>query len=252
VENTQPRNLGFGTLHMLGFRFAGVFQLRLATDTDPSDEPRGQGGWTYAYGDEPDLDRIIRFNNPVAPRSFAPDVGVNVTDAFSDGQHLNDSIIGQAVNLGPGSYFDGSNGASGHEPIINFEFHVGNNDEYIYCEATNPPSPIAQPHAERNPLPISFEDLLKSRTAELQSSKNAIDQQRLENIRRSLWYIYSEEVTYQGDLDKNVKFNPMDSGLVKSMNERNIDKLSLIADFYGYDGDGLVGYVNGVISTAFR
>jgi len=85
------------------------------------------------------LDRIIRFKGPVAPRSFAPVVGLHVTDVFRDDQHLNDSIISQAVRLGPHSYFDGNNGADGHEPIINFEFHIGNDKDNIYCEARNPP-----------------------------------------------------------------------------------------------------------------
>jgi hypothetical protein len=36
------------------------------------------------------------------------------------------------VNLGPHNYFDGAAGANGIEPIINFEIHVGNDNDYIY------------------------------------------------------------------------------------------------------------------------
>jgi hypothetical protein len=251
MQTAHNENLGFGGLHMLGFNFKGIFQLRLATDTDVSDEPRGQSGWTFAYGDEPNLDRIIRFNHPVAHRSFTPTVGVYVTEAYIDDQHLRDPLVGQAVNLGPHSYFDGSNGADGREPIINFEFHVGNNNDYIYCEATNPPIGHGV-HRTRNPLPMTFEALLNSRIAELQTSNNGIDQQRLKNIRRSLNPRYSFEVTYEGSLDKNIKFNPMDSELVKRMEEKHIDNLSLNADFYGYDGDGLIGYVTGNVASGFR
>jgi hypothetical protein len=248
---THNENLGFGSLHVLGFNFKGIFQLRLATDTDVSDEPRGQSGWTFAYENEPNLDRIIRFNHPVAHRSFTPSVGVYVTEAYIDNQHLNDSIVGQAVNLGPHSYFDGSNGADGREPIINFEFHVGTNNDYIYCEATKPPIGHGI-HLAKNPLPMTFEALRDSRTIELQSSSTTIDQQRLKNIIRSLNPIYSLEVSYEGTLDKNIKFNPMDSELVKKMKQMHINNLSLNADLYGYDGDGLVGYATGNVAAGFR
>jgi hypothetical protein len=255
MKAVHNENLGFGSLHILGFNFKGIFQLRLATDADVSDEARGQSGWTFAYGDEPNLDRIIRFNRPVAHRSFTPSVGVNVTEAYIDDQQLKDSIVGQAINLGPHSYFDGSNGADGHEPIIDFEFHVGNNNnnnkDYLYCEATKPPVGNGI-HLTRNPLPMTFEALRNSRTTELQTSNNMIDQQRLKNINRSLNPIYSLEVTYEATLDKNIKFNAMDSQLVKSMEQRQVNNLSLSADFYGYDGDGLIGYVIGNVAAEFR
>jgi hypothetical protein len=43
--------------------------------------------------------------------------------------------------------------------------------------------------------------------------------------------------------DKNIIYNPIDSKLVTLIEQRQIDCLSLIMHFYGYDGDGLVGYV---------
>ena len=121
-------NLGFMGLHNLGFRFKGVFQCRLATNDDPATEPRGKVGWTYAYAEEPDLDRTIRFNNPESPRLHAPEVGVLIINAISDSQYVNDSLVGHPINLGNESYFDGSQGAQGLEPIMNFEFHVGDDD----------------------------------------------------------------------------------------------------------------------------
>lgn len=64
--------------------------------------------------------------------------------------------------------------------------------------------------------------------------------------------IYSLEVTYEATLDKNIKFNAIDSQLVKSMEQRQVNNLSLSADFYGYDGDGLIGYVIGNVAAEFR
>lgn len=251
MENIQNGNLGFGSLHILGIHFGGAFQVRLPTDPDVSDELRGQSGWTFAYGDEPDLDRIIRFNNPVAPRNFIPNIGVFVSDAYIDNQKLDDSIVGQAVNLGPKSYFDGSNGADGHEPILDFEFHVGTEKEYISAEASTPPKGTGV-HPTRNPLPLSFEALLKSRALALKTSANPIDKERFNNITRSLNLRYEFEVTYEGKLDKNISFDPDDSIIIKKMMEKQVDNLSLTADLYGYDGDGLTGFIKGYISAEFR
>jgi hypothetical protein len=52
--------------------FTGWVQVRLATNPDPTDEPRGVSGYTFALPGEPDLDRVLRTCDPVAPRSHAP------------------------------------------------------------------------------------------------------------------------------------------------------------------------------------
>lgn len=244
------QNLGFGSLHVLGFHFSGIFQLRLATDPDPSHDPRGHSGWTFAYAEEPDLDRVIRFNHPVSPRPFTPPVGVRVTDAHIDGEHFNDSIIHQMVNLGPNSFFDGSNGADGHEPIVNFELRVGNENEYLYCQTSEPPVGSGAQHTSF-PLP-NLESLINSRRQALQSSPTQINQERLNNITHSLNPIYLSQVTYQCTLDRNVTYQASDSQLIKTMEQRQISSLSLIVNFYGYDGDGLVGYVNGQVYGTYR
>jgi hypothetical protein len=44
----------------LTINFEGYWQCRQATDPDPSEDPRGVSGYTYAIGDESDLDLIIR------------------------------------------------------------------------------------------------------------------------------------------------------------------------------------------------
>lgn len=40
--------------------YEGYWQCRQATDPDPTEDPRGVSGYTYAVGDETDLDLIIR------------------------------------------------------------------------------------------------------------------------------------------------------------------------------------------------
>ena len=43
----------------LVLEFEGWCSLRLPTDPDPSDEPRGISGYTFAFAGEPDFDRVL-------------------------------------------------------------------------------------------------------------------------------------------------------------------------------------------------
>jgi len=86
---------------MLTLAFEGYFQCRFATDPDPSDEPRGISGPTFAAPGEPMLDRVIRLNDPVAirwPRS--QDFGVTVRTVSMNNQPLSaHPLIGAKVDL---------------------------------------------------------------------------------------------------------------------------------------------------------
>jgi len=85
---------------MLVLNFAGWFQCRIATDPDPTDEPRGVSGYTFALPGESDLDRIIRLQNPVDPRSHGPEVGVSVRSvALGDTVLLDHVLVGASVDL---------------------------------------------------------------------------------------------------------------------------------------------------------
>lgn len=71
--------------------FEGYFQMRMATDPDPSDEPRGVSGYTFALAGEPDLDNLVHLQadeEGVCERRFGygkndtgPRVGVTVRQA---------------------------------------------------------------------------------------------------------------------------------------------------------------------------
>jgi len=73
--------------------FGGYFQLRMATDPDPTDDARGMSGYTFALPGEPDFDGILHFqpDEPgVRERSFgsdafAPRVGVKIVSAMLRG-----------------------------------------------------------------------------------------------------------------------------------------------------------------------
>src|ERR1700750_2885155 len=68
--------------------FEGYFQMRMATDPDPSDEPRGVSGYTFALAGEPDFDNLLHLQPDeegvverrfgVGPDAPGPRVGVTV------------------------------------------------------------------------------------------------------------------------------------------------------------------------------
>jgi hypothetical protein len=78
---------------MLILNFEGFFQMRMATDPDPTDELRGVSGYTFAFCGEPDLDHLLHLQ-PDEPgvweRDFGlgggPKVGVTVTSAQRHGK----------------------------------------------------------------------------------------------------------------------------------------------------------------------
>lgn len=85
---------------MLVLFFDGWFQCRLPTNPDPSDEPRGVSGFTFALAGEPDLDRVIRLHDPLCPRSHGPEIGVFVRDASMDGVRIGDHpLVGARIDL---------------------------------------------------------------------------------------------------------------------------------------------------------
>ncbi len=71
--------------------FEGYFQMRMATDPDPDDEPRGVSGYTFALAGEPDFDGLVHLQpdeEGVFERRFGvgrgapgPRVGVTVRKA---------------------------------------------------------------------------------------------------------------------------------------------------------------------------
>jgi hypothetical protein len=113
---------------VLRLEFEGWFQCRLATDPDPADEPRGVSGWSFAVGGEPDLDRVIRFHDPVALRSEGPPVGVRVVHVrVAGGGRPDHPLMGAKVDLIGDPRFEGRNGLiaeDGREPVHPFHLRV--------------------------------------------------------------------------------------------------------------------------------
>jgi hypothetical protein len=251
--------IGFSSVHVIIIRFDGIFQCRLATDSDISTETRGNIGWTFAYEDEPDLDRIIRFNDPLAPRTYSDQVGVTVSRVTLDGKNMDDSLIGNMVDLSEDNFFDGSTNMPGREPINNLQLHIGNNKDYISGKASivSQGTGIDEISQEtKAALGLETEEkfmILKKKKIELlESSGTTIDQKRLANLDRSFtYYFMTRLVRHSCTIDKNIYLDPQDSYVVSLMKEKNINDLAFNADFYSFDGDGLVGHVTGSISVIY-
>lgn len=91
---------------MLVLEFEGWFQLRMATDPDPTDEPRGLSGYTFALPGEPDFDGLMHLQPGEAgvherrfgpsPDAPGPRVGVTVRAATRNGAPVSD-LIGATV-----------------------------------------------------------------------------------------------------------------------------------------------------------
>lgn len=120
---------------MLYIEFEGWCLIRLATDPDPAEEPRGVSGFTFAFAGEPDLDRVVRLqppppDGPVQPRSFSPPIGVAVTAATRrDGPASQpiDALAGAPVNLLGKPMLEQRNWIltrAAYEPIVPFDLTV--------------------------------------------------------------------------------------------------------------------------------
>jgi hypothetical protein len=118
---------------MLNINFEGWFQLRMATDPDPPDDPRGMSGPTQAVAGEPDFDGIIRFNDYVAPRyPMDREPGVRVSQVSLDTTVVPDHpLLFGRVDLLDSPRFEGRNfviAVGGKEPIDPFHIRVSSAD----------------------------------------------------------------------------------------------------------------------------
>jgi hypothetical protein len=117
----------------LVIQFEGWCIIRLPTDPDPPDEPRGVSGYTFAFAGEPDLDRVIHLQPPTdfTPRSHGPDrLGVTVTSAErveGSGATPVTALVGASVELMGEPRFENRNWTltlPGFEPIVPFDLRI--------------------------------------------------------------------------------------------------------------------------------
>jgi hypothetical protein len=177
-EDTVVARLDLTALADPRVRFRGRFQCRLATNSDPYNEPWGtssSGFLMYAVDGgnpldptqppaEPALDRIIRFHDPVALRPLCEAVGVTVHSIEADlgGTRVQftagDPLLDLPVRLGPQCAFeeqDGDFADATLQPISNFRLEIGSDFvgatepavERKMAQASDPP-PSKAPYAD--------------------------------------------------------------------------------------------------------
>ena len=111
--------------------FGGWVLMRLPTDPDPTDEPRGVSGYTFAFAGEPDLDRILCLQPPwssgFVPRSQSPPLGVSVTEARTSTGTPVPQLVGATVNLLDEPKLENRNWTltlPGYEPVVPFHLRI--------------------------------------------------------------------------------------------------------------------------------
>jgi hypothetical protein len=268
---------------MLRLRFGGWFQCRLATDPDPSDEPRGVSGSIKALPGEPDLDRIIRLQPPAFSRSHTPQVGVEVREVRLDGELLrHQPLAGAAVNLLGDPVFKGENGVvaeDGKEPIVPFIFWVATEQVALTRACRDAPAYTEFPYPGLQALGIvpapgriadatgidNFQRCLDERVARLKEDKEKEqDPTCLENIRRRIALL--TEVDGSGQRTATRSFGVTlpylvalaGDGSVEDPDgrlEANIDlDRPWTAEFWmgGWDPDAMCAYMQGYLSVPTR
>lgn len=129
----------------LFMQFDGYALMRIPTDPDPTDEPRGISGYSFVYADEPDLDRIIRMQpEDKYIRSHSPPTGVFIRSAekrYDDPAREAepvDGLVGASVDLEDGPKLENRNWLltlPGFEPITPFNLRIRNDAVDLYRTA---------------------------------------------------------------------------------------------------------------------
>ena len=268
---------------MLRLCFSGWFQCRLATDPDPYDELDGVSGTTVALAWEPRLDRVIRLNDAMAPRSHAAPIEVLVRSVWSGDDHRSEHPLhGARVDLCDGALFEGRNGLvadDGLEPIAPFILRVSGGG--VVLQREDPPGPWP-PGAVPEPLDVAhrFGGGVESSAAAKREVLDAIGvsdpeawaKARLRNLRAE------EEATSDEGRRAGVRTRrEMDpglapvrvtyrfsvgqrggSGVLEDPGGRISEPLDLLRawplEFWmgGWDADGMCGFVKGELRVPLR
>ncbi len=122
--------------------FAGLCMIRQPTDPDPYDELRGVSGYTFAFGNEPDLNRVLYFQPDSAypVRSHCPEIGVRVTRAciqrFGGNRDIS-ALTGATFDLLGNPKLENRNWnltRPGYEPIVPFHIKVTAPDDALVLQ----------------------------------------------------------------------------------------------------------------------
>lgn len=254
---------------MIELGFSGWFQCRLATDPDPYDEPRGVSGYVRAYADEPDLDRVIRFQRPPFERNHTPAVGVKITSVVIDGVSIADHpLMDAAVDLLQEPVFEGRNGVvaeDAYEPIWPFVMSiVGNglliqrgvvamNPDYPYPEFLATPGGASPEEIQTVTGVSNLAEVWRTRASQLLSDIDEAKEPHATAIRERLNFLHSgrglnffnASMTY----DYSLRSAPEVSDPSDLLGGRLDMQAPWNANFWlgAWDADALCGFANGTL-----
>ena len=265
---------------MLRLKFNGWFQCRLATDPDPSDEPRGVSGNIKALPGEPDLDRVIRLQPPIVRRSHTlEEVGVEVREVLrEDESPRRHPLVGAKVELLDDPVFKGENGVvaeDGKEPIVPFVLRIAKDDVVLVRSCPDTPEYTEFPYEGLQAFGIvsapgqiadatgihNVHKRLDERVARLEADiKNEKDPTRLDNIERRI--VLLKEVDRRGQRVAPRFFGFMipyfvpltGKGSVEDPNSQLDERIDLnqswLTDFWmgGWDPDAMCAFIEGYVS----
>ena len=134
----------------LVLEFEGWCSLRLPTDPDPSDEPRGVSGYTFAFAGEPDFDRVLNLQARAGMtyRSHGPELGVTVRNAVRTDGYVVTALQGARVDLLGDPIIENRNWTltlPGFEPIVPFHLRVAGDGVALERMAPLNPADPSQP-----------------------------------------------------------------------------------------------------------
>lgn len=257
-------------LKQIKITFGGSFQCRLATDpaptssspTSPTSIPPGAigSGWTYSYH-EPPLDRVIRLANPVSLRNalMEPFNPVKVTQIQFQPQAPfgsfelpwqtipADPLIGTGVSLGPSAVFDtaAGGGTVTQEAILNLKFSIGT------LFTADPMRKVVLDGAQGN-NPAWSADYVARKPGLVLSAAPSMDSSRFNVLTTNPAVVANYSVFYGFRCpSKQVPLTNVNYGLGgTSVLAQLLLGWSFYLDlaFYRFDGDTLVGQMDGVLS----
>ena len=172
------------------------------------------------------------------------------------------------VNLGPDTHFVGTPNEGGREVLFKFEINIGTNHQtYLSGKTSQIPfnKRFEKQDSELAKIKTgikSEQDMLNFVNQRIQllnsnSENDLIDRERLDNLTNSLWLHtpwntrpLMMSMNFRFPIDKDIQLTEFDSKVINIMKSIiNTKQQNLIFDsnFYGFDGDGLIGYVTGLI-----
>ena len=251
-------------------RFKGSFQCRLATDLAPTNgSPKGPNtppqqnvGWTFAY-DEPRFDRIIRLANPVALRNLLidPFTPVKVTEIQVQpqlpftfpGQEIPfqtvpaDAVLNLPVSLGNQVVFDTAAGTGiSYEALLNLKFSIGG------TTFTADPGQLPILDGQQGADPSWGAEYATRKAALILAAQGNLPPARLSVLTNP--QLFAMYVTFFGGRCPtktipltNVNYSLSSSGIFSTLLLLGWS-WTLDLAFYRFDGDTLVGQMDGMLS----